>query len=140
METHVAAPVYQAPLDRLLSVEERGSRLPDLRERRRGTIVVRRVRSASRLKPHQAAVRGSGMSPGTVDESETGSANSLRGFLCAQTRTATRLVGFTRFCAACEGGASRTRTGDPPDITESPSRSSGGATGPCRRVGELRGP
>lgn len=37
---------------------------------------LRRARDATRTKPHREAVRGSGRSPGVVDESAPGSANS----------------------------------------------------------------
>lgn len=51
----------------------------DLRSctRRKGTLDcrLRRARSATRSKPFAGAVRGSGKSTGTVDESATGSAN-----------------------------------------------------------------
>jgi hypothetical protein len=55
-------------------------RLP-LDRRRSGAVLsrLRRARSASRTKPHRAAVRGSGKSVGVADESETGSAKPWSG-------------------------------------------------------------
>src|SRR5918996_2824877 len=65
-----------------LEIRDRLSRRLDPRTADALDSLLRRARSASRLRPHRAAVRGSGRSPGTVDESETGSANL---FTCRRT-------------------------------------------------------
>jgi hypothetical protein len=73
---------------------------------------LRRARNATRLKPHRAGVRGSGISPGTVDESETGSAN----FLCPQTRSCVHSLGR----ALKDGSLSAGRGGSRPAVVQRP--------------------